>query len=153
MKFPLFLAGLILSIPVASASACRGPFLPFDESLAKASLVFVGRVVSVAPAESEGEEFVRIRFEVERVWKGRVGKAVEVLSATHSCGFARGGYRAVGEKWLILASGEPLASTSMLSGNVWLELEDRRPTDNVIPKSLKLRLGNGKVPARARDFL
>ena len=152
MMRSIVLIGLLLSCPFKFATACRGPFPPFEKNLADASVVFVGRVAAVTqvvPEKSEKTpEFVEITFTVERMWKGDVGETVRILSETHSCGFARGGFRGIGEKWLILASGEPRPSTSLLSGNVWLEFEDRRSTGNKIPKSLEAELGKGIAPAK-----
>jgi len=150
MTRALLFSGLILASPLVSANACRGPFPPFEENLANASIVFVGRVAAVTPipqgSSEKSAELVEITFEVERVWKGKIGRTVKITSDTHSCGFARGGQRGLREKWLILATGEARASTSMLSGNVLLEFEDHRSTGNKIPKSLKRKLGKGKAP-------
>ena len=145
-----FLLILLLLQPFSSAWACRGPVLPFKDRLAQASTVFVGRIIAVTPLERSNPRgvgnLVQIEFSVERWWKGHVDKAVMVLGSTDSCGFARGGRLSIGEKWLILATGESELTTSALSGNVWLESKENHPTDQKIPELLFRELGEGKVP-------
>jgi hypothetical protein len=141
---------LLLIFNAAPASACRGPLQSFEENLAMAGTVFVGRISAVkahqaGPNAADGEG-VAITFVVERYWKGEESAAVTVFAGTDSCGFARGGQRTVGEKWLILASAGPRVSTSLLSGNVWLEDEHHRSMGQKIPAQLGHRLGNGHVP-------
>jgi hypothetical protein len=141
--------GLLSSIFIPPAFACRGPFPSFEKSLSNAKTVFIGRIVSVktlAPP-SLGEDTVAVTFAVDRSWKGNVGKTIMVLSGTDSCSFARGGYRNIGEKWLILASAGPKVSTSLLSGNVWLGDKTHPVTKEKIPKLLERKLGKGRIPS------
>jgi hypothetical protein len=141
-------SGLLSSILSPPAFACRGPIPSFEKSLARAKTVFIGRIVSVkkvAPPKL-GENTVEVTFAVERSWKGNVGKTIVVLSGTDSCSFAVGGFRPVGEKWLILGSAGPKVSTSMLSGNVWLGDRTFPMTEEKIPKLLQKKLGKGRVP-------
>jgi len=115
-----------------------------------AGTVFVGRISAVkahrAGPGAADDEGVAITFVVERYWKGEGSAAVTVFAGTDSCGFARGGQRAVGEKWLILAGAGPRVSTSLLSGNVWLEDEYHQSMGQKIPAQLGRRLGSGRVP-------
>ena len=139
---------LLLILNAVPASACRGPLRSFEENLAMAGTVFVGRISAVNPHQAgpgaADDGGVAITFVVERYWKGEGSASVTVLAGIDSCGFARGG--AVGEKWLILGSAGPRVSTTLLSGNVWLEDEHHRSMGQKIPEQLGQKLGSGRVP-------
>lgn len=130
----------------ARAEACRFKPRPFAEDLERASVVFTGRVVAVEPAETadktSASSGVEATFAVERYWKGKVRKSVTVRTDGSSCGLRA----AVGERWLILGSGETRIGTGLPSGNVLLELGDGRPAGNEIPEELTRRLGKGRRP-------
>ena len=143
-----FLFWVLSVFCIAPAIACRGPVPAFSESLEKSGTVFVGRIKSVGPVSMvDSRQEVEIVFEVERVWKGSTGKTISVFSDVHSCGFARSGHAGVGEKWLILASGQPKPRTGLLGGNVMLETARHQPTGQKIPRLLEETLGRGKIPA------
>ena len=89
MKRPLILALLLVALaPAAPAYACSCAAAPSAlEGLAQASSTFSGRVIDIdAPA---GYEPLRVRFDVETVWKGPVQPEIEVRTArdTAGCGF------------------------------------------------------------------
>ena len=87
---PLLVLILLLTalIPAAPAYACSCAAPPSAlDALAQASSTFSGRVIDIdAPA---GYEPLRVRFEVETVWKGPIQPEIEVRTArdTAGCGF------------------------------------------------------------------
>lgn len=87
-RLPLLILLLAALIPAAPAYACSCAAAPSAlEALAQASATFSGRVIDIdAPA---GYEPLRVRFDVETVWKGPVQQEIEVRTARDSagCGF------------------------------------------------------------------
>jgi len=104
-------------------------------------VVFLGRVVAVNSAQAPGSD-VEIVFDVDRYWKGRIGKSFKIMTDISSCGLRA----AVGEKWLILGSGESRIGTGIPSGNMLLQLEDGREAGNTIPALIGKKLGKGRRP-------
>jgi len=103
--------GMTVLFAPERAAACTCAELPdMEERLARKTAVFSGRVEKVEKpkagyARSSGN-LVRVRFTVERVWKGDLGKETVVYTAkgSSSCGYER---FAVGESYLVFTHGEP----------------------------------------------
>jgi hypothetical protein len=72
------------------ANACTCIAFPPKQAIKKAAAVFIGRVTSISPVESEEELKVplpaRVTFEVSEFWKGELPKTIEVLSWWPFCG-------------------------------------------------------------------
>ncbi len=88
MRFVIALAFLIASqslIPAALACSCAPPPPP-KQALAGSTAVFSGKCISVEIKEQRKI----VTFEVDRVWKGEVGKTVTITTAAHgaTCGYA-----------------------------------------------------------------
>ncbi len=112
-----FRVGLMaMALCSSIALACRGPFPPLEKTVARAQAVFVGKVISVSRSDN-GQDFV-LRFEVEEALKGQLGKTIEVLGDSTSCGF--GESLQPGQRLLIFATGSPLR-TSAIERNLMLE--------------------------------
>jgi hypothetical protein len=105
--------GVVLSIAANNAIACSclapSPDTPLRKLVAEAKAdavaVFVGKVVSVEPADSAafaGTGAVRVKLEVARSWKGRAFQYIEVFTATKSgmCGVAF----EVGKEYIVYAN-------------------------------------------------
>lgn len=92
------------------AEACRGPFPPLEESVKRASTIFVGTVREVREL---ADAYVLV-FAVDEALKGEPGAVVEVRGPKHTCGFGRGVEK--GQRLLIFAGGNPL-STGATSNN------------------------------------
>jgi hypothetical protein len=95
------LAALFLFLPVSAAIACRYKTVSLDDSLAQASVAFIGDVVSIEDGIA--------RFRAEKGIKGiGDGEYFAVRMPAHSCGIR---FQA-GQRWLYL--GEILPSGSRL---------------------------------------
>jgi hypothetical protein len=149
MKIKIALiAGFLWFLSSSSASACRGPFPPFEQNLSRSKTIFVGRIVSVNQIQEEGgEKIFETTFKVERIWKGKVGKTITLVSTNNSCDFSSGASRMIGEKWLILAGeATPKIGSSVVSGNVMLEMSNGKPTGKKMPTLVNKKLGRGHAP-------
>jgi hypothetical protein len=111
MKKRLFLATslLVLNANPASAWSCKGTT---QENFTRASAVFTGKVIDIEPSLDNEQQINR--FEVSRVWKGKLVKQHFVTtSGSHVCGYAF----EKGEEYLVYASYEESAlRTSSCSG-------------------------------------
>lgn len=127
------------------APACSVVFPPEEEAVRRAEVIFAGVVVRLGPAVKETPEdlfgYREIEFSVERVWKGTVGGTARVRTGHDSCGLRVW----PGEKWLILAAGQPLRA-DLVSGGALLRLSDGRRTEHTTA-SIEKRLGKGTPPA------
>ena len=152
------LGGLLLMAHPSKASACSchwpGPF-PL-EFLGDSAVVFLGEVVSISPVErlvlirdnsGKGNHttFVTVdydvEFDVETVWKGRVGETIHIMTAGHeiSCGyrFSAGQY--------VVYSGDGLrtglcSGTTELSEAEWIlaELGEGRAPESATASPTKI---------------
>lgn len=94
MRRGLLLLILFLTVIKSGVSACDCDETPsFETELKGSDKIFVGQVISIKPYKAQKEqklfsEFV-IEFKIEKVYKGTVGKNVQVRTAVAvaSCGY------------------------------------------------------------------
>ena len=88
--FSSVLLGAVCALPaVATACSCAPPPAP-KIALQQSVAVFVGRVMKVAPIQSDNPIYAgnKYQFTVSKKWKGVVGNSVSIVSASNSaaCG-------------------------------------------------------------------
>jgi hypothetical protein len=104
----------VLFLSPSSAAACdfeEPP--PPQEAMDSASAVFSGEVRSIEPvADDPGEQFIEVRFDVDRAWKGieSTPVTVETLQDPATCGFPF----EVGETYIVYAYSQGTPLTTML---------------------------------------
>jgi len=114
-----FVAAVACVVPVSAACACEPcqQVLDLDVSLAKATLVVVGRRTDYAQAEQErwsrqqGPDTIDVA--VERVLKGAAPKRITVDSWQGMCPY---GIVVDGDRYVMILAGEPPVYQSVESG-------------------------------------
>lgn len=99
------LMSLVLLADAAFGCSCMPNPAP-DKALLKADAVFFGKAVKVSgQAGPHGSGEVRVKFEVERFWKGNVSRKLEIGTAASGalCGY---GFQQ-GENYLVYAYADP----------------------------------------------
>jgi hypothetical protein len=133
----LILGLLVLSV-VASleAFACScAPNPPPDQALTQAGAVFLGRALKVKPPAAP-QGMVRVRFEVERTWKGIKNRhiVVETWDSSSMCGTAF----TQGESYLVYAHADS-------QGKLRTSLCSRTRPESDAEEDLTI-LGEGEIP-------
>lgn len=103
--------------------------------MAKATVVFVGRVTEVAQNRDQG---VMVTFQVERAWKGVDAKQFIITTPNNSCGFRF----TKDQEYVVYATGE----NGQVPGT---NLCHRTRAKTAADEDLK-ELGEGKVPDAAK---
>ncbi len=138
-------AALAVTFALRAAYACSCvPPKAAKVELERADAVFHGTVVSIDPVEASGatstspEGRLAVTFEVARVWKGDITKRFVLGSVSAHVGMCNIEF-AVGEEWVIYASGKP--------GELHTSLCSRsHRTDAKKPSADLKTLGTGKPP-------
>jgi hypothetical protein len=146
------LALLVAGTPVSALAELRscGPPWPLEAEFEASSVVIIGRVVAIANAVREWPETdvtgERLKFlmriatvEVERRWKGPADKTLQIETCeqcTAGVGFA------IGERWVVFASGQPpttgdcgrtlrYSDPRYRAAVEWLESKETKPLANI----------------------
>jgi hypothetical protein len=112
MKFALQSALLfwMLALSASSAYPCSCADPSQREKFRRASAVFIGRVIEITDYNDPDEDFVlftnRVKFKVERQWKGARKPEVTALASFDSPGMCGDLNLAVGEEYLVYADRE-----------------------------------------------
>lgn len=100
----VLLLALQLTAPSAHACSCAPPPPP-KKALEGSTAVFSGKCISV---EIKDQQKI-VTFEVDRVWKGDIGKTITITTAVHgaTCGY---GFTTKGDgTYLVYCHGKPEA--------------------------------------------
>ena len=86
-----------------------------EEGFARSEVVFLGKVIDRRATGVEGDHVIVdiATFQVQRLWKGQIGREVQVGADRP---FERG------KQYVVFASGEPLSTTILCR---WTELRER----------------------------
>lgn len=142
MKKILLFAASLLVLNANAANACSCVPTTPQQSLKNSNAVFAGKVINIAHESSKNPEVsaswgeFKIRFEVSKVWKGKIEKQQVVLTSDSSaaCGYSF----EKGKEYLVYASDqESTIRTGLCSGTKPLA---NAQTDLAV-------LGRGNVPA------
>lgn len=129
--------GFLLLIESVSACVCEtsgSREMDFDQAKAKATAIFVGRVVDVVDVlRADGYSEKRVKLKLERYWEGQLSEEVSVFTGRNDCMTT---FR-VGQKYLVLAY--------PLDGERELYTDHCMKSGSVRKSSYQLkRLGKGK---------
>lgn len=102
-------AHLFFDFSTASACSCALPGSPVAEAH-NADAVFSGKVIGIS---SIGSDEQQVTFDVDRTWKG-INSATKTVSTSAYGSMCGNGY-AVGESWLVYATGGSKLSTNSCS--------------------------------------
>lgn len=136
MTRPKVAIGLALLLLTGSSFACKYNQVSLKESVGQAQFVFVARAETASNGMNGKGPEIPASMRVTQVIKGsaKVGQIVSVHTSNSSCGLGI----QTGQRWLILASGEPLRSDQP-SGSILLTDQAAR---KLVADELGLRIPN-----------
>lgn len=118
-KILFFLLALIILLLTGAQTtfACTPIYSTPQETFNRSDAVFLGRVLSVSTTGTPGDKWdVTGEVQVEKYWKGNVGKVVKIKSSgIYTCNTAFG-ENAKGGDYLIYATKDPIASDVYIIG-------------------------------------
>ena len=145
MRITLFLisafASLILFVAEASACTCGDTTVAASKNYA--TIVFSGRIMKKVKSNAVEKDGVEVTFQVDRVWKGKVGPSVKIYSGPTSdlydfMDLCSPEFE-LGDRYVVFARGEKLFSNIICSYTT--KLEDGKDGNFVLDE-----LGRGRRP-------